>query len=369
MTNDELPEEITLVPEPTRARLNHHQLRDYQHHRRQYLTWFLREGKDVEERDGYAVSTVKTRASNLDMFYRWVWEDEGYTTAVTRDHADKYLDHVAYSDYQQWSKCSIQKALKTLYKWRHHERGWDPWVPERTFSQPNDGVNTRDYLSKVERRAIRSAVLEYDRTPHYESFGPEGRARYKRYIAEQVGKQVDEVTVDDWERVSSWKYTSLVLTSLDTGLRPTEVERADIGWVDTEQGQLTIPSEASKNDLEWRPVVTDKTAMALEEWLHQRDHIPDYDDTDALWLTQKGNRYDSQGLSRLMDRLCELAEIETANRHVTWYSIRRGLATGLIDAEDMSTAQTQLRHKDPRSTMRYDQAPPERRRNGLEKLE
>lgn len=368
--DDGWPDEVTLVPKPTRRRLNYQQLRDYEHHRQELLEWALQCGKSVTDGKGYAASTMKTRAYQIDKFYRWVWEREGeYTTSVTHDHADEYLEEVAYSDIAQWTKCGLQNALKTLYQWRRHECGWDVWEPERTFSQPNDGVNDRDYINTDERRALRSAVLEYEASPHYESFDPEERRRYKQYVANQTGKHLDAVSVDDGETVSSWKYVSLVFASLDTGLLPIEVERASVDWVDLKQQILRIPAESSKNDLSWRPAITDRTAMAPEEWLHQREYLPLYDDTDALWLTQHGNAYNSKSLSRLMDRLCEIAGINTMSRQVTWYSIRRGLATGLIEAKDMSTAQTQLRHKDPRSTARYDQASPGRRRDGLEKLE
>jgi site-specific recombinase XerD len=69
-----------------------------------------------------------------------------------------------------------------------------------------------------------------------------------------------------------------------------------------------------------------------------------------------------------MDRLCEEAGIDTENRDVAWYSIRRGLATALIDEADLSTAREQLRHNNLATTARYDQTPPERRRDALDRL-
>jgi site-specific recombinase XerD len=96
--------------------------------------------------------------------------------------------------------------------------------------------------------------------------------------------------------------------------------------------------------------------------------MPRYDETDTLWLTTKGNPYSSRSLSYLIDQLGEVANIATNGRQVTWYSIRRGLATGLIDEADLSTARDQLRHKNIETTARYDQSPPERRRDALRNL-
>ena len=41
----------------------------------------------------------------------------------------------------------------------------------------------------------------------------------------------------------------------------------------------------------------------------------------------------------------------------------------MVTEDDLKTARQQTRHKDPRSTMRYDQAPTERQKGVLERLE
>lgn len=157
--------------------------------------------------------------------------------------------------------------------------------------------------------------------------------------------------------------------SLDCGLRPIEVGRARIQWVDLQNEVLRIPkSDASKGDNWWESSIQSRTAEALARWLDQRAALPLYDGTDELWLTRKGNPYNSRSLSYLMENLCEIAGFPTENREIAWYSIRRGLATGLIDVADLSTAQSQLRHKDPKTTMRYDQAPHKRRQKALNRL-
>jgi integrase len=160
-----------------------------------------------------------------------------------------------------------------------------------------------------------------------------------------------------------------VCDSLDTGLRPIEVERATVEWVDLHNEVLRVPKDASrKDDVEWDSALTSRTVDVLERWLDQRGHMTKYDDTDALWLTRRGNPYGSHALSHLMDNLAVGAGIEHAGRDLTWYSIRRGLGTAIIDEADLSTAQEQLRHLDPKTTMRYDQRPAERRRETLDRL-
>lgn len=74
-------EDIAVVPEPSEKLLNQRQPFDYRTERENCLEWLLAFGKDPERAEGYAMGTVSNRASRMDQFYRWVWEQEdGYTS-------------------------------------------------------------------------------------------------------------------------------------------------------------------------------------------------------------------------------------------------------------------------------------------------
>lgn len=75
--------------------------------------------------------------------------------------------------------------------------------------------------------------------------------------------------------------------------------------------------QSSKGNDAWAPVISARIAELLERWLAQREAIEAYDSTDTLWITTKGNPYTSRSLSYLMNQLCEIAGIDTANRQVT----------------------------------------------------
>lgn len=255
------------------------------------------------------------------------------------------------------------------HKWLRHERGRDKWEPEVTFANPVSDTVQRDFLSRVERDQIREAALSYGSIPNYNAVTPEERRRYKRYLARRFGKSMDDVGLDDWERANSYKYPSLVYVSLDCGLRPIEVERASVDWVDCSRNRLWIPKDGSRKDEDpWTCSLTEKTTEMCRRWLQQREAIPLYDDTDALWLTDKGNRYTSQSLSYVCKRLFEEAGIETKGRQTSWYTIRRNCATHLIDETDISTAKAQMRHKNVETTIRYDMAPEGRVRDALDRF-
>lgn len=362
---------LPIITEPVRDRLNRRQLVDYREQREACLDWLLTFGKNPDQAQGYAFQTVKNRAYRMDMFYRWVWDTEGrYTAAVTHDHADSWLRALARQNVSNVHKDNCRKALQMLFKWRHHEHGRPRWTPNLSFATREKSTAPRDYLTAEERTRIGEAALEYGSIPGYSDLTPSERDRWKRYLAQRFMKPKQEVTPDDWERANGWKIPSLVWTSLDAGLRPIEVERSVTGWVDTENGVLRIPKEqSSKNRENWVVGLRDRTTTMLDRWLDERDAYPMYDQTDALWLTRERNPYQSGTLRYLLHRLCDIADISTENRQLSWYALRHSTGTYMTREEDLAAAQMQLRHKSSETTMKYDQAPVEDRKDALDRID
>jgi len=364
-----LPDEITVVTETAEAYLNPKQLLDYQSEREDCLSWLLAFGKAPDKGEGYAVGTIKPRAYRMDKFYRWVWDEEGgYTAHITQEHADRWMRDLAQSDYSSTHKTNCQKAIKMLFKWWKHECGGGGWDPEITFSE-NTGSNPKDYLTREERTQVRNAALEYGTIPKYSNVTPAERERWKQYLAQRFEKPKSEITPADWKQANSWKIPSLVWVSLDAGLRPVEVERATLAWIDTDNALLRIPKQDSaKSRDNWIVSIRDRTATFLDRWCAERENYDKYEDTDKIWLTRERNPYGSQALRYVLHQLCEIGGIETDNRQMSWYAIRHSVGTYLTREEDLAAAQAQLRHKSPETTMIYDQTPPEDRRDALDRM-
>jgi integrase len=53
---------------------------------------------------------------------------------------------------------------------------------------------------------------------------------------------------------------------------------------------------------------------------------------------------------------------------MSWYSIRHSVGTYMTREEDLAAAQAQLRHKSETTTMKYDQTPPEDRKDALDRM-
>ncbi|WP_321112978.1 tyrosine-type recombinase/integrase [Halorussus salinisoli] len=361
---------IPVVPKTHEGELTDKQIVDYKEQRTQFLSWLLKEGKAPEKAEGYSPYTVSNTAYRTAQFDRWMWDQKNrYHYPPESDDAAAYMDWLAVADKTQTDKGKKQEALKRCSKWLHHEHGRDEWNFEYSFDGSGGNHQPQDFLTREERRVIRQVALNEGSLPAYSTLTAEERSGWKHYVANVLGKDYTDVTEEDWDEVNGWEITSLVWTSLDVGFRPAEVGNATTEWVDATNGVLRIPkAESSKNEGNWTVSVTDRTATALSRWLEERELYDRYEETDTLWLTSHGNPWGSKSLRRLLHRLCDYAGIETANRKMSWYTIRHSVGTYMTKERDLAAAKAQLRHKNPVTTMKYDQVPVEDRRDALDRM-
>jgi site-specific recombinase XerD len=369
MTEDsEAP--VPIITQPTKEILSERELVDYKSEREAFRDWLQHFGKDPEKATGYGDYTVRDTLYRADRYYRWLWSNlEKYTIQINRAHADLYMKYQARREVTADTKAGVQRAIKRLYKWLHHERGHPEWEPEITYSNSSMG-NPQDFLTREERGKIREAAMEYGSIPKYNDLTPDQRDRWRLYLSRRFIIPLSEVTPEHWDRANGWKMPSLVWTSLDAGLRPVEVKRFTTEWLNLDNDRLMIPKEeSSKNTENWIVPLSERTTTALEKWVDERELYDKYDGEDHLWLTREGNPYGSQALRYIMGRLFDIAEIPKENRTVSWYSIRHSTGTYMTREEDLKAAKSQLRHKSALTTMQYDQAPEGDRRKALDRMD
>jgi len=317
---------ITLAPEANRERLNEQQLSDYREYRRAFIKWLRTRGKTPEKYEGYSDYTAYETSYRCARYDAWTWTQEGKYTVPQPEHATEYVDDVVtHRDVQNATRGKIEEALARYHDWLHRTHNADEWNHDQIFDS-SGGDGPRDFLTRDERRKLREAALS----------------------------------------TGDWREASIITTCLDAALRPVEVRRARTTWVDDENELLRIPREdSSKNDGHWRTALSTRTTHALTEWLDVRDETEKYDDTDALWLTRVNTRYCARSLARLVRRLAEEAGIDPAGRTLTLYSLRHSTGTYLTEERDLAATKAQLRHKDAKTTLKYDNVPVEQRRGAL----
>lgn len=369
-------ESLKLVSEPTREVLNNKEVIDYRSQREQRAKWYLRLGKEPVKARGYSPTTLKSRVSNLDRFFRHTWNNNsGYQSSISHDDANKYIQSLIYRDVTDQYRANAQKSIKMLFKYQAYNGGTSVentdllWEPDVQFSQHTPTTVSRDYFTTDELREVRSAALSYGSPPHYNTLTPEQRDEWKVHLAQRYELPKSDVGPSVFERADGFKTASLVCVSLDTGLRPVEVGRATTDWFAPSQNALHIPKQhGTKNDENWRVALKESTTELLSEWIDERELYEKYDDNNSLWLTKYSNPYDSQALSRLLRGMCEDTSIDADERQPTWYHIRRGVASAITTESNVHEAQMQLRHRSPKTTLRYVQSDTDARRKTLERL-
>jgi site-specific recombinase XerD len=348
---------FNLVTEPTKDALDAltpKALREYRAFKTDYLDWLAAMGKNPHRRRGYADTTLEQISIKTDQIFRWLWDTEGrYTLQFGPEDADDLMSEYARYDYTDANLLTFVKVIKRYFKYLRFEKGREyEWDCEVKLSEKQR--TERDYLRRDEFAPLYNAALDHGSVRHYNQVTPEERDRIKAHLAQRFEKPKTDITPEDFERANSYKVASLVGVTLDVGLRPIEVTRAVVTWVNQRDNTLDIPGdEATKSDNDWKCRLSDRSMRALGRWLDERKQYEKYAGTDALWLNRRGNPYESRTLNYLLNQLIEDSSIELTGRDLTWYSLRHGVATAWANEEGLQHAREQLRHEKVETTMRY----------------
>jgi len=270
--------------------------------------------------------------------------------------------------YDEGSCRKYVDVLKKLNEYRVHEHDATTWECSVPFSAT--GHDAPDYFTEAEYQTLRKHARMFSRCPAPETLSDDQRQHHRQRIAQSLGVPLDSLDTATVQRLhEDHERRSLLLTTLDTGLRPVEVRRATIDWPRLEKGVLHVPSdEAAKSEESWEPVLREDTVDALRGWLEQRPAVDRYAGTDALWLNNRGNPYRSRPLKMLLFRLLDAADISYEYRDLSWYSLRHTVAEHVREHGDIRHAKEQLRHRSDAALLQYGGPSVESRRETLQDI-
>jgi len=347
----------------------------------EYYEWLLEQGKNPVRNTPMSARGAANYHDRIDQLYRFTLEFDDLRngrrlTYVQADELIRRLDNdeirkQSGGEYASTSKRKFGDALQKYFTWLY-ETGVtaEPWEPKVVFV---DGDHeSADSLSYSERYELRQAALEYGSLPAYYETAPEERDRIDALVAQRLGKLKADITQRDWQQAdTSAKVGSLIAVTIETGMIPIEIEHATLDWYDTGKRAFKIPAEyAAKERPTTELPLTDETADIFSDWVRERRHLEAYDDTNRIWLNQRGNPYTSGTLCYLLRQLCEEAGIDHENRKIVWYSLRHNLGQTFEDTADISATKDQLRHQYLETTKGiYGETATEKRRQTLEEIQ
>lgn len=355
--------------------LNHRQKQVYSSKLARFTEYLSTVGQDPIKEEGYAEGTVQERISRFQRAVSWLWSETGVTTSITPADADE-INEALYADrfrkrngdpYSNTSKRKINDVLKNWFEFTSEE-----WTPTYTFTDNRAKQEEKpDPFTKSELVALWESSLSYKSIPSYSNLSPTERDRWRAHIAQELGKPKEEVTPDDWDRINrSWKIPSLIRINRGHGLRPDLIARVKLSWYDPDKQKITVPAgEAPKNDAEWTIELIEEEALALENWLAQRELIDEYQGREEIWLNREGNPYRSGPLNDILDALIEDAGIDPRGRKLVWYSFRHSIGTYVYaETKDLELVAEQLRQTSTAAAAEYVHVLPERKREAAKLL-
>ena len=334
---------------------------DYKQYKITFIHWLINTGKDTYRGEGFSESTVRTTHYKIDEVYKWLWEEEGeFTKELTTEQATALLDTLMrHSSHPDSYVYTFEKCIRRLFKYKREAQNrqipeWDHDIPVEPSRNSDDSKKIKDRFYPEEMNRIYEVALEKYSIKSYYNLSPEERAELKRFISQQQGIKKEDVTKTHFNKASSWKYPSIIAVSSDLGLRPIEVGKMQPSWIDLERNLINIPTKGStKSEESWSCEISSTTRNALENWLQERQSYEKYDGEDELWLTKYGNRYNSENLNRVLNRLMEAADLQGSNRTLSWYSFRHGVASLWTEKEGIAKAAEQVRHSNLKTTRKY----------------
>jgi site-specific recombinase XerD len=148
-----------------------------------------------------------------------------------------------------------------------------------------------------------------------------------------------------------------------TGLRVSAILQIDIDDIDFENNQIKV---TEKGDYDEYVMFGDNLKQQLIECIDDRNRISDNVNTNALFVSQIGNRLSIDMLAKMLRQYAK----NVTNKNVTPHVMRHSCATNLYEKTgDIYLCSKQLNHKNVATTMRYAEISKEKQREATNILD
>ena len=140
---------------------------------------------------------------------------------------------------------------------------------------------------------------------------------------------------------------AILLVFMTTGIRKMALGNIDLDDVDFDNGILNIIDKGEKIH---EFILTKQTLEAIREWLEIRPYFLKTD-TNALFISSKGNRISSTGLYKIVERVTE----EALGTGYSPHKLRSGFITTMLEETgDIYLTADAVGHSSIKITQRYD---------------
>ena len=139
----------------------------------------------------------------------------------------------------------------------------------------------------------------------------------------------------------------LFMLGVTTGLRVAALAQINIEDIDLDNGTIHVIEKMNK---EFDVLISKKVKNVLSAWLKDRNKYFGDADTNALFISQYGQRISYDAIRKLLIKYAE----GVTNKKITPHVMRHSCATAIYDKTgDIYLASAQLHHSNISTTMRY----------------
>lgn len=140
---------------------------------------------------------------------------------------------------------------------------------------------------------------------------------------------------------------AILLILMTTGMRETALTEIDVSDIDMSDKELEIIDKGNKRH---EYPLNSKTFEALQKWMDDREFWLKGNDTDALFLSNQGNRLSVRGL----DKLVRTSTKNYLGKELSPHKLRAGFCSILYSkVHDVAFVSKAVGHSNPSVTMRY----------------
>ena len=148
-----------------------------------------------------------------------------------------------------------------------------------------------------------------------------------------------------------------------TGLRVSAIAQIDMDDIDFKKNQIRV---TEKGDYDSYVMFGEKLKTQLLEWIDDRDVYFSGNDTNALFISQKGNRISTDMIGKMLNKYAD----GVIDKHVHPHVMRHSCATNLYEKTgDIYLCSSQLHHRNVSTTQRYAELSKEKKKYAADLLD
>lgn len=167
-------------------------------------------------------------------------------------------------------------------------------------------------------------------------------------VPKALAKRDVDRLIREAERHGKPRNIAIVLLLRHTGIRVGELSNLRLGDIDISERRGLLLVRAGKGDKDRRLPLNRDVRRALERYLETRPQVDD----DHLFIGQRGQPLQSQGVQLLVAKYARRAGLADVTPHI----LRHSFAKHILDAgEDLATVQRLLGHERLETTAIYTQ--------------